>query len=289
GSGFYPLAQTPGTPVVTSYSAHTVRGAVVTAPEHDGVYGTGLSGAVTISSNKILGNKTNSKGSGIDLFPATSGTLLTLDVANNTIADQAQFGISLISKSSAHVDGIIAHNTIGERTVEGSGSENGGGMNIVAEGKSDTTTVEISENTVLSINHEGMGMWLVVNEESGNPGAVLNATVLNNTIEMIDQDSDEGMYAEPRNGETLCLHAKGNTIKAAGVEGPATFNADAMILAPQLTSTFKVQGLKEGAAGTNAEVEELLEKENSLSAPPGGLPVLIEAHKAFSPGTCPVP
>ena len=161
-----------------------------------------------------------------------------------------------------------------------------------AGGSSNTTTVEVSENTVRQF-HGGYGIWLNAAKDlaTEKTGGTLNATVLSNKVEMREEDSLEALFAESGNGasdpETLCLHAKGNTLVASGLEGPAPFNADPVLLNVKEVSTFKVQGV--GGAASEAEVAHVLETENSLSSLHGEQPVFIEAQKAFSAGTCPEP
>ncbi|HEX5308817.1 MAG TPA: Ig-like domain-containing protein [Solirubrobacteraceae bacterium] len=278
-------AEAPG---VSLASGDTVHGITVESSAGDGIKGAGVNGEVTLTNDTIKGGAED----GIDLIPASSGTL-TLDVAQDTISRQHTWAIGLTSGSGATVLGTIAHDTIGEAGTAESGSKERGAIGIQAAGESDTTTVKISENSVESIGGGGYGIWLNATKEvaTGKSGATLNATVFDNTIEMRDENSLEGLFAESGNGpsdpETLCLNATENTIKAAGVEGPAAFNADPVLLNVKEGSIFKVQGVS--GAGSNAEVEKLLEAKNNLSSLHGEALVFIEAQKSFASGTCPEP
>ncbi|MGH2879618.1 MAG: tandem-95 repeat protein, partial [Solirubrobacteraceae bacterium] len=273
-------------PGVSLASADTVNGIAVESAKADGIQGAGVNGEVNIINDTV----SQSAAEGIVVGAASSGTL-TLDVSHDTLTRQHAWGIDLTSGSGSTVLGTIAHNTIGEPGVASSGAGEGGAIRVQASGLSNTTTVAVSENTVVRV-HGGYGIWLNAAKElvSGKTGATLNATVVNNKVEMLEEDSIEPLFAESGNGpsdpETICLHAKGNTFAASGLEGPAPFNADSVLLSVKENSTFKVQG----TSGTPNEIQlaEALEKENTLSSL-HGQPVFVESDKSFSSGTCPEP
>ncbi|MEM9596045.1 MAG: Ig-like domain-containing protein, partial [Acidobacteriota bacterium] len=169
---------------------------------------------------------------------------------NAMVVGHDSHGLNVFTNASStgSVSGTWINNTIGTLGTMGSGSVNGSGIRVAAEGSGDVTVL-IDGNTVQEVsNFEG----IFVNERL-NAGDT-HVQITNNTVR--ETDFDRGIFVEARGTGTICTNIQGNTTANTGSDGIRVRQRD--------TATLQVERYN-GAANDTAAMEARLTADNPLA------------------------
>ncbi len=138
---------------------------------------------VVLRQNKFSNNHPNiaSGGGGLIIQGSDSGTTptVTYDVSCNRFRGALGIALNIFKGNGGGTfTGTIANNFIGVAGTPLSGSAQGSGIKVSANGKG-SQTVLIQNNDVREYNENGI--FLQANDSQGGPGATMNATVFGNT------------------------------------------------------------------------------------------------------------
>jgi hypothetical protein len=220
-------------------------------------------------------------GGGITVSPGGDANV-TANITNNDIQNAIASAITVDTPSgsaalpvTSNIDATIDNNTIGTVATGRSGSYNGNGMMLLANGNS-TMNALITDNLVRQYTNK---FGILLNQGDG-PNATMNATVQNNTL--TDPNNAlangpggihvrAGLTSTPAMGGgpdagTMCLDVGGagalqNSIGTAGIDSSPTSESVDMYVWQRFSSKIQLPGL--GGTTTDLAAKNYLANRNN--------------------------
>jgi hypothetical protein len=248
-------------------------------------------------------------GGGITVSPGGDANV-TANITNNDIQNAIASAITVDTPSgsaalpvTSNIDATIDNNTIGTVATGRSGSYNGNGMMLLANGNS-TMNALITDNLVRQYTNK---FGILLNQGDGT-NATMNATVQNNTL--TDPNNAlangpggihvrAGLTSTPAMGGgpdagTMCLDVGGagalqNSIGTAGIDSSPTSESVDMYVWQRFSSKIQLPGL--GGTTTDLAAKNYLANRNNGNGLPTVYTETTPADTGFQNRNtgCPIP
>jgi len=199
---------------------------------------------------------------GVNIAHNSSGNL-SFDVHRASLSNpNLSNGASPINLNRGATGSGTFSGTVSHNTITNNNSTTGPGIRIVGNGASGTMTVKVDSNNVSQIGNFGIE---VLNRDANTPGMTINATIVNNTVNLASALATEAIRVNagatsgpPADSGTICADIRGNTASTAGA------GLSAIRVRQRFSTTFILEGYA-GVKTDDAAVAAFLTTNNNGS------------------------